>query len=917
MSKPLTRLLPGLALACTLALPLAAQVDPGLDFEAFTLENGLKVILVEDHSAPVVAVDVWYRVGGANDPVGRSGFAHLFEHMMFQGTANLTKDELLRLVRDAGGRYNANTGRDHTVFYEYLPSHQVPLALWLEADRMASLLVTQTNLDNQRAVVIQEYQQNYGGTPYGLAYLNLITRPFSYEPYRRAPIGAIEDVNRATVDELVAFHATYYIPNNATLVVAGDFDTATVRDLVERYFGPIPRGAEPPALPAWHPVQQAAADIITIEDDLIRIPAVLIGYEVPPRQDPDFAALSVLQTILGVGDSSRIQEALVATGAALVADTLINPNLGPSLFGAFLIPNPRSTSVEEIELRYYAELDRIAAEGVPQAELDRAIAIARASQISGLETAFALAQQVQTANAYYGDPGAVFGEIDRYRSVTSADIQRVIAEYLAPADRHVIYVNPGPPQPGAPPVPFVGATANGAGDAVAVGFPLPITEPPAPLELRQFNLPRITENVLANGLEVVVVEAPELPVFSIDLVFRGGGSLVPRGQFGLAGITAALLTRGTESRSAAEIAGAIEARGGITGAVATGDLLSVGVFSLVEDRLLATELLADMALHPAFPQQELDVQLGRLVNGLDAALGDPAAQVGRAFGPAVYGDHPYGVIITAETAAAIDRDAVVAYYDAIRHPRNGILIIAGRITTEEALELANAHFGGWRGEGEPPAIAFPIVETGVTGNRIVLVDVPGANQAEIIVGNLAIRGDDPARYPLSVLNNVLGEGLSSRLVRSIREERGYAYSIGSSLFLPVDVGTFQVGALVQTSAAADTIREIIREIDRIVTEPIGDAELAAVRGGMIGRFALNLETQQSFVNLVASFKIRGVPLAEIAMYPARIAEADPRSILEAAGAHMPRDYVVVVAGDRGQLLEQLEGIGPVTVVAPR
>jgi zinc protease len=210
----------------------SAQPRIPLDYTTFTLDNGLQVFLVEDHSAPVVTINVWYNVGGANDPDGRSGFAHLFEHLMFQGTANLAKDELLRIVDDAGGTFNAYTAVDRTAYHETLPAHQLPLGLWLEADRMASLAVTQTNLDNQRAVVIQEYQQNYTNAPYGMALLDFYTLTYSYEPYRRSPIGAVADVNAATVDEIRSFHETYYVPNNATLVVVGDFRARTRRTLL-------------------------------------------------------------------------------------------------------------------------------------------------------------------------------------------------------------------------------------------------------------------------------------------------------------------------------------------------------------------------------------------------------------------------------------------------------------------------------------------------------------------------------------------------------------------------------------------------------------------------------------------------------------------------------------------------------------
>ena len=897
--------------------PIAAQDQTALDLEAYTLGNGLEVILVEDHTAPVVAIDVWYHVGGANDPAGRSGFAHLFEHMMFQGTANMGKDDLQRLINDAGGNYNAYTSIDQTAYYETLPAHQLPLGLWLEADRMASLAVTQTNLDNQRAVVIGEYQQNYGGAPYGFGILELITAPYDYEPYQRAPIGRIEDLNLATVAEIAAFHAIYYVPNNATLVVAGDFEPAAARELIELYYAPIPAGATPPALPAWSPVQQAEASFVTLEDDLIRIPAVLIGYETPPRQHPDYPAMEILNFVLSTGDSSRMQQSLIETGLAIVADTLVSDNFGPSLFGVLLLPNLGTIAPAELEQLYYAELDLILAEGIPQADLDKAINILRAGSISSLESAFGIAERVQTANFYYGDPGAVMTEIDRFTAVSSEDVQRVIREYLSPEDRHVIYINPGASVQMAEPVPFVGATNTPADDAFDADFALAITEPPSPFEEIAFNLPTITENKLANGLTVVVIEAPELPMLTADLIFRGGGMIAPAENAGIVGVMADLLTKGTISRSAFDIAVEIESRGGAVYSYAGSDMVGAGIFALIEDADLAFDLLGDIVLNPRFPQAELNVQITQRRSSLEAALVNPRSQAGRAFSRLVYGAHPYGNQLTLDTLATIDQASVQALYASIRDPANAILIIAGRITTEEALALAEITFGGWVGDGDPPTIDFPPVDNGVGALDIVLIDIPGAEQAEIILGNIGIRGDDPDRYVLSVMNNILGVGLPSRLSQNIRESKGFAYGIGSSFSFPRDIGLFRVSTNVRPETVASALTEILFELERMRTEPVSGVELTGVRDGMIGRFALSLETYQALVANIAAYMIRGLPIGDIALYPDRIAEADPASVIDRAVRYLPTDLLVVVAGDAAVLLEQLQTLGPVTIVQPQ
>jgi zinc protease len=430
--------------SCLLLGPARAESDGLLNIVEYTLDNGLEVILVEDHSAPTVAVDVWYRVGGANDPTGRSGFAHLFEHMMFQGSANVPRGAHFELVEQAGGEANATTSRDRTNYYQRLPAHQLPLGLWLEAERMRSLVVDEENFIREREVVKEEYRMRVDNRPYGEAGILLQTLPYDYPPYRQAVIGSVEDLDRATVDEVRAFHDTYYKPNNATLVVAGNLDVEQTRALIGQYFGDIPRQEPPPELPPYQPIDPTApreARFVTLEDAQARVPAAFIGYTVPPIGEPDFYAVDLLAYILGIGDSSRLAETLVETGAASSADASVSGNRGPSLFLGVLVPSP-GVEMAQLEEVFYRELERIRREGVSPDELAKAVNLIRTGRIQGLQGAFGLAESVHYANFYLGDPDAVLTELDRYSAVTSEDLQRVAQQYLAPQNRFVIHTVP-------------------------------------------------------------------------------------------------------------------------------------------------------------------------------------------------------------------------------------------------------------------------------------------------------------------------------------------------------------------------------------------------------------------------------------------------------------------------------------------
>ncbi|MCY3778717.1 MAG: pitrilysin family protein [Chloroflexi bacterium] len=890
-------------------LSIAAD-EQSLDLEHYWLDNGLEVILVRDTTAPTVAVDIWFRVGSANDPEGKSGFAHLFEHMMFEGSPHIPNNGMDQLLEPVGGSSNAYVGNDYTAYYETVPSHQLPLALWIEADRMGGLDVTQENLDNQRAIVIEELQRSYDNRPYGTAVKALITVPYSYEPYKRPAIGNIDDVNAARIEDIIEFHRTYYLPNNATLVVAGDIDFEVTKAMIEDLFGPIPRGDDPPALPEFVPVDQEEAEFITIEDPFINIPALLVAYEIPPLVHEDYPALSVLSRVLSVGDSSRLAKRLVDTGKALQADAWIDGNRGPGYFAFILLGNV-GVDLAELEEASYEELQKIIDEGVPQEELDKVIAGIRSSNILGLETALGLAESVQSANYYSGNPQAVFSGINRYEAVTSEDIQRVALEYLEESDRHVFNVVETDAEAPPPVEPYA------AEDAVEAEpdyrYVIEQEEPPPPLDSSEFNFPSITENVLDNGLEVVVIEQPNMPIISLDVYLAGGSTAQPKDLAGVAGITGYLISRGTETRSAQDIAGAIEQVGGAVNSVGSSDYLQLGVFALIEDADLAFDLLADMTLNANFPESEFEREQAEWISSLEAGMAQPGFVARRIFDNRLYSsEHGYGNLYTFESLEAITRDDIVAFYESRSTPDNAVLIIAGAITTEEGLAYAEQHFADWQGSAE--AVSYPSLPEN-SGQQILLVDRPGSTQATFRIGNIGIQGASLDYFPARVLNHVLGGTFSSRLVQNIREEKGYTYSIGSGFSYPADTGYFVVTAAVRNDVIAPALEEVFMEIERIQTEALTDEEINDARDGIVGEWVFGLETYQDFVEAVASYKIRGVELDRLNKWLGHIKDVTKQDVLDIANTYIhPEDFIIVVVGDANEIQEQLETLGEVTLL---
>ena len=432
-----------LAAAILTVLPAMAnaQSPSAIAIENYTLPNGLKVILAEDHSAQVVTVNVWYNVGSRNERAGRTGFAHLFEHMMFQGSANVKKGEHMSAVEQAGGTMNASTADDRTNYFQTLPSNRLNLGLWLEADRMRSLAVTKENFENQRETVKEERRLRIDNQPYAGAFQASLTSGFDAQScfaYAHETIGSMDDLNAATVADVQEFFKTYYVPNNASLVVTGDFQPAEVKQLITTYFSGIPRAADPPPVSCEQPANPGQQRR-TVTDAKANLPAVLLLYRIPEYKSADTPALVFLSTILGGGESSRINRAVVRDAKAAVGSQVIaglGPRRGPNIFAALGIAN-QGVSPDSLEKLLLQQLTEVAANGVTAEELAKAKNAYRAGRIGQMQTSMGRAEAIHTAEMFLGDSKAVNADLDRHMAVTVDDIKRVAAKYLR-ADNSVI-----------------------------------------------------------------------------------------------------------------------------------------------------------------------------------------------------------------------------------------------------------------------------------------------------------------------------------------------------------------------------------------------------------------------------------------------------------------------------------------------
>lgn len=425
---------------------LSAQAPAPIAVDSYVLPNGLKVVLAEDHGAQVVTVNVWYNVGSRNERPGRTGFAHLFEHMMFQGSANVKKGEHMSLVQQAGGDMNGSTADDRTNYYQSLPSNRLNLGLWLEADRMRSLAITKENFENQRETVKEERRLRIDNQPYTGAFLQALTSAFdgkSCFAYAHETIGSMDDLNAATLKDVQEFFDTYYVPNNATLVVTGDFQPAETKTLIQQYFGGIPRRADPPSATCDQPFN-IGQQRKSVTDSKANLPALLMLWRIPEFSNADTPALEFLATILGSGESSRLNRSIVRDAKAAVAAQALaglGPRRGPNVFGTLVVANQGFTpdSLEKLLVR---EVSNVVSNGVTAEELEKAKNAYRAQRIAALETSMGRAEAIHAAEMFLGDPKAVNGELDRYMKVTSEDIKRVAAKYLRPENSVITQIKP-------------------------------------------------------------------------------------------------------------------------------------------------------------------------------------------------------------------------------------------------------------------------------------------------------------------------------------------------------------------------------------------------------------------------------------------------------------------------------------------
>jgi predicted Zn-dependent peptidase len=874
---------------------------PPISFQKHILENGLEVIIRRQDDLPQVAVNLWYHVGSKNEERNQRGFAHLFEHLMFEGSEHYPSDFFQPLER-LGASINGSTSSDRTNYFIDLPAAHLELALAMESDRMANLLpaLTDAKLSVQKDVVHNEYRQNYANRPYGQVWRILAESLYPREhPYSWLTIGEMQDVLSATRTDVAAFFQRYYVPSNASLAVVGDIQEDQALGWIESYFGSIPGGARAVPRRVADPGLEHSIELVLHEP--VALDRLYLVWHSARLFHPDEPALGILADILGRGRASRLYRRLVVQ-RELAQDVHV-AQTSRELAGCFgitvtLRPGKSwSEALGEIE----DELADLAMRGPEAAELQRAQTGRLASVIYSLDRAGGfggVADRLNAFNIYTGDPGRITSDIARFQAVELPHVQGVASRYLFDMPRVRLVVLGRMPK--APQAPLNRSQA-------------PVSAAPA-----RFVPPMPQEHLFACGARAWIIPRRGLPVVAASAAIRAGASAHPACSGGLAQLTAALLDEGTHTRSASQLAEEVEDLGSTLTASCGWDGSYVSFHAITPNWVPTLDLAIDVLQNPAFPAAEFHrIKAQSLAaHAAQRDRGDILAH--RLFLATAYAaDHPYAVPIdgSLRTIQGIEREALAAYHAAMYRPDQTTWIIAGDVEIAATIDLLAQKLEGWR----PQASRFvpPPLEVTSALPAIILIDRPNSAQANLRIGTVGIPRSHADHDALIVWNHILGGKFTSRLNEKLREERGFTYGIRSHFEPRRGAGPFSITAAVDSAHVGDALRDIRREFEAMAdSRPATPTELEDARRALLEGQAHAFETPEALVSRYASLFVLGLPLDEYATLPDRLARLSPDMLTDAARRWMNAAHLItVVAADAEAVGPQLEdlGWGPVVI----
>ncbi len=931
------------ALGIALAAALGASFTPGLVFadagqaaasvdipyEMFTLPNGLRVVVHTDRKAPIVAVNIWYGVGSKNEPAGRSGFAHLFEHLMFNGSENHPGEYFEPFEQAGATDMNGTTNSDRTNYFQNVPTTALDMALWMESDRMGHLLgaIDQKTLDEQRGVVQNEKRQGEN-QPYGQ--LRQIVAKTMYpagHPYHHTTIGSMNDLNAAKLEDVKQWFRTWYGPNNAVLVLAGDIDVETAKEKVARYFGDIPAGPtmEQPGV-AIAPLAEAGRTVL--ED---KVPQVMVRriWNVPEYGSTESTLLDLFSQVLGGSATSRLDKRLVHEDQ--LVDSVGTANWSSQLGGSFFVNAMVKQGVEEekVEAVIDEELQKLLAEGPTAEELAQAKTMFRAGFIRGVERIGGFggkADVLAACETYTRQPDCYRGVLRDIQAATPETVRAAAQEWLGKPS-HTFVVEPGErtplvEAPAAKPAPFelpsVDAKYSVTPSTVDRSAGVPKVE-----SFPDLDFPDLQHATLANGSKLILAERHEIPVVQMRYLFDGGYASDKGGTLGRAAFAMGMLDEGAGELGSLAFSAAAENLGARLSAGASLDDSSASLSALKENLDASVALFSDMLRAPRFEQSEIDRVKAQWIAGIAQEKARPNSAALRVLPPLLYGDdHAYGIPFTGSGTEAgiarLTRDDLLAYQQQWLRPENATVVVVGDTTLEEIVPVLDRHFGDWQGSGDTPAdTAIARVERPAEP-RVFLIDQPGAVQANIFAGKVAPSTRDDGAVLLEMANDVIGGTFTARLNMNLREDKHWSYGARTMLADAEGQRPWLAYAPVQIDKTAESLREMQREISSYIggEVPASGDEVEKIIANNLRSQPGAYETAGSVLGTITGIVRYDRPDNWVELRNAQIRDLTPAQVNAAARTLEPGALTWVVVGDLKEIEQPVRalGLGEVSIV---
>ncbi len=907
----------------------SAEVD--IPYQQFTLPNGLRVIVHTDRKAPIVAVNIWYHVGSKDEPAGRSGFAHLFEHLMFNGSENHPGEFFEPFELVGATDQNGTTNQDRTNYFQNVPTTALDMALWMESDRMGHLLgaIDQATLDEQRGVVQNEKRQGEN-QPYGQVWelLGKAMYPKGH-PYSHSVIGSMADLNAASLDDVKNWFRTWYGPNNAVLVLAGDIDLATAKEKAAKYFGHIP--ASPTMAQPKVDVSPLATDSRSTIADKVPQARIYRMWNIAQAGTVDIDRLQLFSQVLGGSRSSRLDQRLLHTDKSV--DNISASAFSSQLSSNFLISATVKQGVDPatVEAAIDDELKKLLRDGPTQVELDQARTVIKAGFTRGVERIGGFggkADVLAECAVYTGNPGCFRNSLRTINAATVAQVKATGANWLgAGKGSHTLLVTPGERKPlpedaavtpAALTLPAVDPKYKTKASTVDRSAGVPVTS-----QFPELKFPSLQRATLKNGTQLILAERKGVPVVQMSYLF-GGGFVADQGaKLGTSSFAMGMLDEGAGDYDAIAFGNRAESLGANLSAGASLDGASAGLSALKQNLDPSVALFADMLRRPRFDQNEVDRVKASWIAGIAQEKARPNGAAMRVLPPLLYGaGHPYAIPFsgtgTEASIGALTRDDLRAYHGRWVRPDGATLLVVGDTTLKDIVPVLDKHFGDWAGTGDAPSNAAIPPVAAPRKPRLYLIDQPGAVQANIYVGQLVPSTKDAGAVKFDIANAVLGGEFSSRLNMNLRENKHWAYGAYSSTSGAMGQRPWMAFAAVQIDKTAESLKEMQREIGEYATgkAPPKPEEVAKIQSTEIRGLPGSYETAGAVLGTLGGIVRYGRPDDYVFQRKAEIEGLTPEQVKAAAATINPGALTWVVVGDLKQIEKPLRAlkIGEVVIV---